>query len=47
MNLYELTGQFLQLQQMLEDPETEADVIKDTMEAVEGEIEVKADGYGN
>lgn len=45
MNLYELTGQFLQLQQMLEDPETETDVIKDTMEAVEGEIEVKADNY--
>lgn len=47
MNLYELTGQFLILQQMLEDPDAEIDVIKDTMEAVEGEIEVKADGYGN
>lgn len=45
MNLYELTGQFLQLLQMLEDPDAETDVIKDTMEAVEGEIEVKADNY--
>ena len=44
-SLYELTGQFLQLLQMLEDPEAETDVIKDTMEAVEGEIEVKADNY--
>ncbi len=44
-SLYELTGQFLLLQQMLEDPEAETDVIKDTMEAVEGEIEVKADNY--
>ena len=46
MNLYELTGQFLQLQQMLEDPEVDAQVLADTMEAVEGELEIKADGYG-
>ena len=45
MNLYELTNDFLQLQQMLEDPEVDADVINDTMEAIEGAIEVKADGY--
>lgn len=45
MNLYELTGQFLVLQQMLEDPDAETDVINDTLEAVEGEIEIKADGY--
>lgn len=46
MNLYELTGQMLQLQQMLEDPEVDAQVLADTMEAVEGELEIKADGYG-
>ena len=46
MNLYELTDQFLQLQTMLEDPEVDAQVLADTMEAVEGELEVKADGYG-
>ena len=45
MNLYELTNDFLQLQQMLEDPEVDTDVINDTMEAIEGAIEVKADGY--
>jgi len=45
MNLYELTGQFLQLQEMLEDPEVDAQVIIDTMEALDGEIEIKADNY--
>ena len=45
MNLYELTNDFLQLQEMLEDPEVDMDVINDTMEALEGAIEVKADGY--
>ena len=45
MNLYELTDEFLQLQAMLEDPDTDSDVINDTLEAVGGEIEVKADGY--
>lgn len=45
MNLYELTDNFLQLQQMLEDPEVDSQTLADTMEAVEGEIEIKADGY--
>lgn len=45
ISLYELTGQFLQLQEMLLDPEAETDVINDTIEAIEGEIEVKADNY--
>lgn len=45
MNLYELTADFLQLQQMLEDPEVDSQLIHDTMEAVEGELEAKADGY--
>lgn len=45
MNLYDLTEQFLQLQEMLEDPEAETQVINDTIEALEGEIEYKADGY--
>ena len=44
-SLYELTGQFLELQEMLLDPEAEVDVIKDTMEGIEGEIEIKADNY--
>lgn len=44
-SLYELTGQFLELQQMLEDPDAELEVINDTLEGVEGEIEIKADNY--
>ena len=45
MNLYELTADFLELQAMLEDPEAETQAITDTMDAIEGEIEWKADGY--
>lgn len=44
-SLYELTGQYLELQQMLEDPDAETDVINDTMEAIEGEFEIKAENY--
>lgn len=43
--LYELTGQFLELMDMLEDEEIEEQVIMDTLEGVECEIEQKADGY--
>ena len=43
--LYELTGEFLQLMDMLEDEEVEEQVIMDTLEGVECEIEQKADGY--
>lgn len=45
MKLYELTGQFLELMDMLEDEDVEEQVIMDTLEGVEGEIEQKADGY--
>lgn len=45
MNLYELTGQYLELQAMLEDPEVDSEVIADTMGSLEGDIEAKADGY--
>lgn len=44
-NLYELTGSYLELQNMVEmgfDPES----IADTLEALEGEIEDKAENYG-
>lgn len=46
-SLYELTGQFLQLQDMLEE-ETDPEYIQtilDTFEGLEFEIERKADGY--
>ena len=45
MNLYELTANYLALQQMIEDPEADMQMINDTMEAIEGSIEEKADGY--
>lgn len=44
--LYEITGQYLQLLEMLEDAgNLEEQVIKDTLEGIEGELEIKADGY--
>lgn len=45
MNAYELATAFKQLQEMLEDPEVDSQAITDTMEAIEGEFEWKADGY--
>ena len=45
MNFYEVTADFMQLQGMLEDPDVDTQAIKDTMEAIEGEFEWKADGY--
>lgn len=43
--LYELTGNFLELMDMLEDEECDEQCIMDTLESVEYEIEDKADGY--
>lgn len=45
MNLYELTANYLTLQQLLEDPDVDSQSIVDSMNALEDEIEVKADGY--
>ena len=45
MNIYELTEQYLQLQMLLEDAEADAQTVADTLEAIDGEIEAKADGY--
>ena len=44
-SLYELTGNMAYLHQLLEDPEADEQVIKDTMESIDYEIEDKADGY--
>ena len=43
--LYELTNDWLMLMEMAEDPDIEEDVFIDTLEGIEGEIEIKADGY--
>lgn len=40
-NIYELTGELLQLQSMLSDETLDANVITDTLEAVQGEYAVK------
>ena len=44
-SLYELTGQMQALLALMEDPDTDPQIIEDSLEAVSGEIEVKADGY--
>lgn len=43
--LYELTGEFLQLMDMLEDEDSDEQIILDTLEGIDFEIEQKADGY--
>lgn len=40
-SLYELTSDWLQLMDMLENQEADEDVIRDTLEGIEGEIEDK------
>lgn len=44
MKLYEITGDLLTLQEMLEDS-VEDQVLTDTLEAVQGEYEVKLESY--
>ena len=45
MTLYELTGEYLTLLEMAEDEAIDQDTLMDTMEAIGGELEDKADGY--
>lgn len=45
MRLYELTEQYEEILNMLYDGETDEQVIMDTLESMEGEIEDKADNY--
>jgi hypothetical protein len=42
----QLVGEWLQVEEMTMDPDTDLQTIEDTLEGIEGEIEVKADGYG-
>lgn len=43
--LFSLTGDFLRLYDLADDPDTDPEAFFDTMESIEGEIEDKADGY--
>lgn len=44
-SLYELTGEYLELLEMLEDPECDAEAVKAAMEALDGSLESKFEGY--
>ena len=46
MTIYEITNDYLQLMQMMEDPELDPQTLADTMEGIEGELEDKAESYG-
>lgn len=43
--IYQITSDYLQLMQMMEDPEMDPQTLSDTMEGIEGELEVKAESY--
>lgn len=43
MTLFELTGEYLELLNLAEDDEIGSEAIQDTLEAIQGEIEIKAD----
>ena len=45
MSIYELTADYIQIMEMMEDPELDPQTLADTMEAVEGELEIKAESY--
>lgn len=45
-SLYELTGDWLKLQDMLESEDFDKETIKTTIECMEYEIEIKANNYG-
>ena len=43
--LYELKGDYLKLLEMLEDPEIEDQIVLDTLEGIDYELEIKAENY--
>lgn len=45
MNIYELTGNYEHLLNMLYDEDLDEKALLDTLESIEGDIEDKADGY--
>ena len=47
MKLREITGEYLEFLQMAEDTDIDPEVFVGTMEAIDGELEVKADAYAD
>ena len=45
MTLYDITNEYLMLQDMATDPDIDPEILADTMESIAGELEDKADGY--
>lgn len=43
--IYEMTDEYLALLELAEDPEVDPETLEGTLEALDGEIEEKADGY--
>lgn len=46
MTLFAITSEYEYLLQLMEDPDTDPEVLADTLEAIQGEMEVKLDSYG-
>lgn len=44
--LFAITSEYEYLLQLMEDPDTDSEVLADTLEAIQGEMEVKLDSYG-
>lgn len=45
MTLYKLTEDYMNLLALAEDPDIDEQALKDTMEGIEGALEIKAEGY--
>ena len=46
MSLYNLTGNFLALQEMMMDPDVDPKMVQDTLDAMDGDYEEKLENYG-
>lgn len=44
-NIYEITQDYLRIMEMASDPELDPEMIADTFEGIEGELEIKAENY--
>lgn len=45
-NIYELTGDYKKIMALIEEGELDSEMLQDTLEAIEGNLEVKAENYG-